>query len=564
MNFAKGILESRLQTYKHLKGILKTIPLDTPTTIELRPGYEIRVTLLDANHCVGAVMFLIEGQSKAVLYTGDVRSEPWWVNSLVQNPVVLPYAAGVKTLNCIYLDTTFASKSDRYKEFPSKAQGLKELLQKIAQYPKETTFYIEAWTFGYENVWIALASFLESQIHLDPYRWSIYTSLASMASGMPVSHETAQLCGFQLANSRHQGCLTTDHEVRLHSCEKGTGCPLMKDKKNVVRILPIISRLPNGNEMHELGLGGGKGDLNQAHELEINDANVLRQFMEYCIAKIEDKDLLLRIFSSLNSTSRVKLDLDEAGKLEQSFMKLDDLIGILSNVAAKDEREDPVFVPSVKKNELSLDLPKTITFPYSRHSSYGELCGLVEALQPKDVYPCTVDEANWTPAVSMRSMFGHLCSDQVFAHDAEMMELYEDRRSKQSNINEKSQQANETQRTTSTVDEELDRVLQQAKSSQSVALPSEGDKFFTPLNSSPPAAVTVSRVEEAAALTTTSSKRQHKSSPSVSSSFTGKPRARKIRRWAYLAAEGSDDDCENWDAFGGLKCVQTQAESQEL
>jgi len=40
-------------------------------------------------------------------------------------------------------------------------------------------------------------------------------------------------------------------------------------------------------------------------------------------------------------------------------------------------------------------LPKTITFPYSRHSSYPELCDLVRIFKPKDVYQCTVDEETW-------------------------------------------------------------------------------------------------------------------------------------------------------------------------
>lgn len=43
----------------------------------------------------------------------------------------------------------------------------------------------------------------------------------------------------------------------------------------------------------------------------------------------------------------------------------------------------------------SQDLPKRITFPYSRHSSYPELCDLVKAFTPKDVFPCTVDETKW-------------------------------------------------------------------------------------------------------------------------------------------------------------------------
>lgn len=105
MNFATGILESRQQTYKHLRKLLKPIPLETPTDIELVPGRSIRVTLLDANHCVGACMFLIEGDGKAILYTGDIRAEPWWVNALTRNPVMLPYACNGKALPQKQLDT---------------------------------------------------------------------------------------------------------------------------------------------------------------------------------------------------------------------------------------------------------------------------------------------------------------------------------------------------------------------------------------------------------------------------------------------------------------------------
>lgn len=60
------------------------------------------------------------------------------------------------------------------------------------------------------------------------------------------------------------------------------------------------------------------------------------------------------------------------------------------------------------------------TFPYSRHSSYNELCMLIEAFTPLDIYPCTVDEANWSAACSMETLFEHCypsgCS-LVGAHD---------------------------------------------------------------------------------------------------------------------------------------------------
>ena len=567
MNFAKGILESRTQTYKHLRTILKTIPLDTPTTIELRPGYEIRVTLLDANHCVGAVMFLIEGQGNAILYTGDIRSEPWWVNRLTQNPVLLPYANCIKKLNCMYLDTTFASKSDRYREFPSKAEGLRELVKKIFQYPAGTVFYIEAWTFGYENVWIALAALLNCKIHLDRYRWEIYSSLAKTAAGTPECPEATQLCGFKFANSVQAGCLTDDPNVRLHSCEKGTACSYLQKHKNVVRVLPIVSRLPNGLEMHELGAGGGKGDLHQAHELEINDDLAIRTLMQLCATRIDDKNVLLKIFSLLNSSSRIQLDFNEIGKLEDDDIKLDELIELLSRMPMKDGAREPFYAGTRNGQEQLTGLPKTITFPYSRHSSYSELCGLVEAFQPKDVHPCTVDEVNWTDAVSMKTLFGHLCSENTFAHDEEMRKL---QRELYAHDNEESQVDEHTQRTASIVDEhEAEAMWQDTRNSQarqSDMLPSD-DKFYTPFGSSAPApAVQEPNLTTAPAKTEKQPHKRLATSPMPSASATDrKLRSRNIRRWAYVAAIGAEDECEDWDAFGGLKCVQKEdQDSQEL
>ena len=229
MNFAKGILETRKQTYRHLKKLLKAIPLDVPTTIELAPGREIRVTLLDANHCVGAVMFLIEDSHKAILHTGDIRSERWWVDSLKRNPVLLQYvptpgqSSQHKELDCIYLDTTFvvSGQEDPYREFPSKADGIRELLNKVSQYPKSTVFYIDAWTFGYEDVWQALSVFLGSQIHVDEYRYGLYLALANGTE--PKAPEAVKLMGYQCGNHPQKGCLSSI-PCRLHSCEKGTGC----------------------------------------------------------------------------------------------------------------------------------------------------------------------------------------------------------------------------------------------------------------------------------------------------------------------------------------------------
>lgn len=417
MNLAQGIFEIRKQSYKHLEPRLRTIPYETPTLIELCAGETIRVTLFDANHCAGSSMFLIEGDGKAILYTGDTRSEVWWVNSLVQNPVLLPYTLGAKRLDTIYLDTTFASKRDPYREFPPKAEGLRELIEKVSRYPEETIFYIESWTFGYENVWIAISALLSTPVHLDRYRWEIYKSLAR-TRGTPECREAAQLVGFQLGNARGGGCLTASTKTRIHSCERGAGCAVIDNNPNVVRIVPIITRMSNGDEMHEMGIGGGKGDLDHVHELDISDTNTLVALMHHCATRIENREDLLRVNGFLLKACQRsrRLELEEKMTLDEL---VDKLVKLSACAEENSQLEDAVNAPT---NDPA-SLPRTITFPYSRHSSYSELCALVRAFQPRDVYACTVDEQTWALDVSMEALFGHLCSDRLFAHDLEMIEI---------------------------------------------------------------------------------------------------------------------------------------------
>lgn len=86
------------------------------------------------------------------------------MNGLQRHPVLIPYVFGTKRLDKIYLDTTFACASHMYRDFPSKAEGIAELLKKISAYPEDTTFYFRSWTFGYEEVWLALSTALNTQV----------------------------------------------------------------------------------------------------------------------------------------------------------------------------------------------------------------------------------------------------------------------------------------------------------------------------------------------------------------------------------------------------------------
>lgn len=425
MNFAKGILEVRKQTYRHLQLILKAIPLQTPTEIELGARMRIRATLFDANHCPGAVMFLIEGDGKAILYTGDIRAEPWWVNSIIRNPVLIPYTLGDKRLDCVYLDTTFALKDDVYQDFPTKATGLQELLQKVDQCHPEATFYFRSWTLGYEDVWLALSAALRSQVHVDDYQFCLYHSLSEdHRDGFSVP-EAPALNGFQAGNHIQPGCLTTDSShVRIHSCEPGTTCyaQLIKNK-NVVWITPIITRSRDGADVYEIGAGGGGGDLYQAAELDITDIVSVEALTDLCVQWIKDPTELgnaLGRLSSARASRNSKMSLDDLGLDSDAGISLKQLVSRMASFGdGRKTGRDSNGMPALKA-PTKPSASEAIHFPYSRHASYNELRHLVSALRPKDVCPCTVDEDSWSEEVSMQTLFGDLCSESYFNHDRQL------------------------------------------------------------------------------------------------------------------------------------------------
>jgi DNA cross-link repair 1C protein len=76
----------------------------------------------------------------------------------------------------------------------------------------------------------------------------------------------------------------------------------------------------------------------------------------------------------------------------------------------------------------SADLPQTITFPYSRHSSYQEQCDLLNKLRPRDVWPCTFDPGRWfcrgKATITIEDLFGQYCSGDKFRHDVEAKEKH--------------------------------------------------------------------------------------------------------------------------------------------
>ena len=109
------------------------------------------------------------------------------------------------------------------------------------------------------------------------------------------------------------------------------------------------------------------------------------------------QDVKRMLLAGLRSKGRaVSLD-DMDFDREGDELSIDDLAKVLAKSVVEKRR---VSVTESSEDVQGPTLPRIIKFPYSRHSSYAELCHLVRIFQPKDVYPCTVDEDKWHEGMS--------------------------------------------------------------------------------------------------------------------------------------------------------------------
>lgn len=174
--------------------------------IELEPG--VTVTLLDANHCPGAVMFLFknereEGKPKFMLHTGDFRADAQlvasrWLDRFRRGHGHDPHSHAPLSLEVVYLDTTYA---DPVYQFPCQSAVLAELKTWVHRLaivenqrklvPFQYLFVVGAYTVGKEKVALTVAQTLKSRIHVhmphqrriyDMYGWREFQSLLELDS----------------------------------------------------------------------------------------------------------------------------------------------------------------------------------------------------------------------------------------------------------------------------------------------------------------------------------------------------------------------------------------------
>ncbi|XP_019633360.1 PREDICTED: protein artemis-like [Branchiostoma belcheri] len=206
----KALLLTEKQ-FKPLEPFIETLTVDTPTSLTVTDEvtgkeHSLLVTLLQAGHCPGSVMFLFEGTEGTVLYTGDFRLP---VGSAAQF-LHLHQGGRPKDIQSLYVDTTFLVPEAKY--IPSREDCCTALINLVQSWISRGSHYVVRLNckakYGYEYLFIELCRRFHMKVHVnDP---SIYQEVPEI---------------FQ--------CLTSDpSETQIHACrwleryQKGRHHPL--------------------------------------------------------------------------------------------------------------------------------------------------------------------------------------------------------------------------------------------------------------------------------------------------------------------------------------------------
>ncbi|KAK9133698.1 hypothetical protein Scep_013226 [Stephania cephalantha] len=123
------------------------------------------VTVIDADHCPGAVMFLFEGEFGRLLYTGDFRWEGTSERALEGKSVLVEALKG-GTVDFLYLDNTYCNPSFL---FPPREVVANQVVKIISAYPDHDVI-IAINTLGKEDLLIHIAKALNIKIWVWPER----------------------------------------------------------------------------------------------------------------------------------------------------------------------------------------------------------------------------------------------------------------------------------------------------------------------------------------------------------------------------------------------------------
>jgi len=149
---------------------LKILPMDTPVTIG-----NAQVTLIDANHCPGAIIYLfIVNNKRRIVHVGDFR---WHHDTMA--PRIRSWLNG-HVLDELFLDTTYCQPQ---YTLPIQDEAIAATVAAVRQefrhnatgtlVSQRILFLFGAYTIGKERIFLAVARALSKKVYVDTRRYRI-------------------------------------------------------------------------------------------------------------------------------------------------------------------------------------------------------------------------------------------------------------------------------------------------------------------------------------------------------------------------------------------------------
>ncbi|KAI8431381.1 hypothetical protein MSG28_015915 [Choristoneura fumiferana] len=195
-------LKNRWKNFDGLEKILeKIMPVGLETISVVLPADPTRrleethllVTVIPAGHSFGSVMFLLQTNSKTILYTGDFRMSS---NDVSKHRQLHDNGSPI-TIDALYIDTTFIDP--RYTNFPKRSTSVEVAIHEIDSWLKrDENNRVAVKTsakFGYEYVFNELYKKLGVKVYVEDVRWKeLYSNLGHLTPGVTNSASPIHLC----------------------------------------------------------------------------------------------------------------------------------------------------------------------------------------------------------------------------------------------------------------------------------------------------------------------------------------------------------------------------------
>lgn len=350
-----------MAAYRKNKAHIKAIEPNKKTPIKYGDG-SLNMTLIPSNHCPGSVMFLLESETKAVLLTGDIRAEQWWVDSLPRNPFLFPYTTELRTIDTVYLDTTYQYRSEPYIQMNQNHEGLRILTSWLALYPMDGSIRIHLTnpTLGFEEAWAQLATLFDQKFH---------------STGETKTRTEVVYANEGYDYGRHLvGLLEGGEDSCFHVCGDVTEHRRVRNKCYDEELVHVRLR----------------GAIDMSFEA----------MLEAC----------------------APYDLEEDGSVPTGFtFQRETKAGHrVYNLTRPDLSVRAYVLPKGSKRLLSTEL----VYFFSRHSAYSELRRFISLFKVNDIYPIVEDNMSWLErGFSIQRHFGDILQSSEHRYDKECMEL---------------------------------------------------------------------------------------------------------------------------------------------